>query len=74
MIHNAPIGKSTRTTWRANVREIAKALGIPITPSQWITIESAEDDGDSPPLTGHVDIVLWEHHQVASGAALEDRK
>ena len=66
MMNSAPTGKSTRTTWRANVREIAAALGIPLGPHQWVVIESAEDDGSSAPLDGWVDIVRWEPHQPAT--------
>jgi hypothetical protein len=66
MRNSAPIGKSTRTTWRTDVREIAAALGIPVSPQQWVTIESAEDDGDSAPLAGFVDVVRWEPHQPAT--------
>jgi hypothetical protein len=66
MINSVPIAKTTRTTWRANVREIADALGIPVDPSQWVVIESAEDDGDSRPLDGWVDIVRWEPHQPST--------
>lgn len=65
MRNSVPIGKSTRTTWRVNVREIAEALGIPVDPSQWVVIESAEDDGDAV-FSGEVDIVRWESHQPAT--------
>ena len=50
----------TRKTWRVNVREIAEALGIEVTPSQWVVIEDAEDDGSSRPLGGWADVVVWE--------------
>jgi hypothetical protein len=62
MNHSAPISKSTRTTWRTSAREIAEALGLPLTPQQWVTIESHEDYGDSVPvpLSGIVDVVRWE--------------
>ena len=50
----------TRKTWRVNVREIAGALGIEVTPSQWVVIEDAEDDGSARPLGDWVDVVVWE--------------
>ena len=43
-----------------NVREIADALGIEVTPSQWVVIEDAEDDGSSRPLGDWIDVVVWE--------------
>jgi hypothetical protein len=65
MRNSAPIGKNTRTTWRTDVREVAEALGIPVSPQQWVTIESAEMD-EALPLTGFVDIVRWEPHQPST--------
>lgn len=61
----APVAKATRTTWRTNVREIAEALGIPVAPDQWVTLESGDDD-DNLSLTGTVDVVCWQHAQPAS--------
>lgn len=54
----------TRRTWRLNVREITKALGIEVLPHQWVAIEDAEDDGSSRPLGSWVDIVVWESEQT----------
>jgi hypothetical protein len=66
MRYRVPEAKSTRTTWRVSVAEIAAALGIPVSERQWVVIESAEDDGNSAPLHGEVDLVLWEHHQPST--------
>jgi hypothetical protein len=65
MRNSAPIGKSTRTTWRTDVREIAAALGIPVAPDQWIVIESGQMD-EGLPLDGAVDIVRWERVQPST--------
>jgi hypothetical protein len=66
MRYNAPTAKSTRTTWRVNVREIVAALGIPVDPDQWVVIENAEDDDGSRPLDGWVNIVRWESHRPST--------
>jgi hypothetical protein len=59
-----PVGKTTRTTWRANVLEITQALNIPVGPGQWVRLESADDDSE---LSGDwVDIVRWESHPPAT--------
>lgn len=62
MRYSVPIQKATRTTWRVSVTEIAQALGIPNNEAGWFTIESADDDGDSAPLGGEVDVVRWVPH------------
>jgi hypothetical protein len=50
---NEPIEniKLVRATWRTNAREIAEALGIPLSPNQWVELK---------PFADWVDIVRWE--------------
>jgi len=35
-----PMGSKTCSTWMTNVRQIAGALGIPVSPDQWVELRS----------------------------------
>lgn len=58
-----PVDLRLRATYQTDVRAIAAALGIPVTPDQWVAVESGEQDGDPGELFGRVDIVIWERLQ-----------
>jgi hypothetical protein len=67
MQYSAPVGKSTRTTWRTTAAEIAAALGIPGDPGCYFVLEDATGDDGGTPLAD-VDVVRWSPHQAGTYA------
>ena len=58
MSDRPPIAKTTRTTYRYKASEIALALGLDLSPQQWVVLE--DGDGDGLQLSDTVDVVIWE--------------
>lgn len=54
------LAKRTEQRYQANVREVAEALGIPITPNQWVEIRDEGRVSGRFALTGRVEIAVWE--------------
>lgn len=64
MNHSEPTHRTIQTTWRTNVREIADALGIPLTPNHWVVLTDA--DGKIA-LDDRIDVICTETVRIDAG-------
>lgn len=62
-MRDGKVDRKTRTTWQVNVREVAAALGIEVSPNQWVAIENPDAPGGQP-MAGRVHVVVWESHDA----------